>query len=84
MNKNALKWHLVEGPTFDFTLHLRVRDHMHDMILEVCWDGHWTLSFGLSQFHSYGSWVMCEVAFSLVCEMALMCLYFLTMQLLFS
>ena len=34
------------------------------MILEVCWDGLWTLSFGLSQFHGHGSWVSCEVAFS--------------------
>jgi hypothetical protein len=32
MNKISLKWHLVEGPvTYDFTLHLRVRDHtLHD------------------------------------------------------
>ena len=32
------------------------------MILEVSWDGLWTLSFGLSQFHGHGSWLMCEVA----------------------
>jgi hypothetical protein len=32
------------------------------MILEVCWDGHWTLSFGLSQSHGHGSWLVCEVA----------------------
>jgi hypothetical protein len=32
------------------------------MILEVCWDGLWTLSFGLSQFHGQGSWLKCEVA----------------------
>ena len=25
------------------------------MILEVCWDGLWTLSFGLSKFHGHGS-----------------------------
>jgi hypothetical protein len=31
------------------------------MILEVCWDGLWTLSFGLSQFHGHGSWLVCEV-----------------------
>ena len=24
------------------------------MILEVCWDGLWTLPFGLSQFHGLG------------------------------
>ena len=34
------------------------------MILEVSWDGLWTLSFGLSQFHGHGSWLMCEVILS--------------------
>jgi hypothetical protein len=34
---------------------------LHD--LEVSWDhGLWTLSFGLSQFHGHGSWLVCEVA----------------------
>jgi hypothetical protein len=33
---------------------------LHD--LEVSWDGFWTLSFGLSQFHGHGSWLVCEVA----------------------
>ena len=33
------------------------------MMLEVCYDGGlWTLSFGLSQSHGHGSWLMCEVA----------------------
>ena len=32
------------------------------MILEVCWDILWTLSFGLSQFHGHGSSLVCEVA----------------------
>ena len=32
------------------------------MILEVCWDGLRTLSFGLSQFCGHGSWLVCEVA----------------------
>ena len=32
------------------------------MILEVCRDGLWTLSFGLSQFRGHGSWLVCEVA----------------------
>jgi hypothetical protein len=32
------------------------------MILEMCWDGLWTHSFGLSQFHGHRSWLMCEVA----------------------
>ena len=36
----------------------------HYMILEVCWDGLWTLSFKLSQFHDHGSWLVCEVALS--------------------
>ena len=35
----------------------------HD--LEVCWDALWTLSFGLSQFHGHGSWLMCEVVLKL-------------------
>jgi hypothetical protein len=37
------------------------------MILEVCWDGLWTLSLGLSQFHGHGSWLVCEVALSVPC-----------------
>ena len=32
------------------------------MILEVCWDGLLTRSFGLSQFHGHGSWLVCEEA----------------------
>ena len=34
----------------------------HCMALEVCWDGLGTLSFGLSQFHGHGNWLVCEVA----------------------
>jgi hypothetical protein len=44
---------------------LRVHSHLtshyiwgfvtHCMTLKVCWDGLWTLSFGLSQFHGHGS-----------------------------
>jgi hypothetical protein len=34
----------------------------HYMILEVTWDGFRTLSFGLSQLHGHGSWLVCEVA----------------------
>ena len=51
---------------------LRARSHMtsrytwgpwpHYMMLEVCWNGLWTLSFGLSQFHGHGSRLVCEVA----------------------
>ena len=36
----------------------------HYMILEVCWDGLWTLSFGLSQSHGHSSWLVCEVTLS--------------------
>ena len=38
----------------------------HSMISEVCWDGLWTLSFGPSQVHGNGIWLMCEVALKLV------------------
>ena len=34
----------------------------HYMLLEVSLDGFWTQSFGLSQFHGHGSWLVCEVA----------------------
>ena len=34
------------------------------MMLEVCWNGLWTLSFGLSKLHGHGSWLVCEVAVS--------------------
>jgi hypothetical protein len=37
----------------------------HYMILEVCWDGVWTPSFGLPQFCGLGSWLVCEVALSM-------------------
>jgi hypothetical protein len=30
------------------------------MILEVCSAGLWKLSFGLSQFHGHGAWLVCE------------------------
>ena len=32
------------------------------MILEVSRDGFRTLSFGPSQFHGHGSWLVCELA----------------------
>ena len=32
------------------------------MILQVSWNQLWSLSFGLSQSHGHGSWLMCEVA----------------------
>ena len=47
-------------------LHTILEDLRPDyMILEVCWDGLWTLSFVLSQGHGHGSWLMCEVALSI-------------------
>jgi hypothetical protein len=33
------------------------------IILVACWEGLWTLSFGLSQFYGHNSW-LCEVALS--------------------
>ena len=45
MNGHSLTWHLVESMiAYDFTLHLRVRDHTR-WCLEVCWDGLWTPTF---------------------------------------
>ena len=42
------------------------------MMLEVCWDdGLWTLSFGLSQFHGHGPWLVCEVALNLYQNLAM-------------
>jgi hypothetical protein len=43
----------------------------HYMILEVYWDGIWTLSFGLSQFHGHGSWLVCEVTLIVVVKVAI-------------
>jgi hypothetical protein len=65
MNGKSLKLHLVEGHG-----HIRLYTTLDDpwphyMILEVCWNGLWTLSFGLSQFHGRGSWLMCEVGLTL-------------------
>ena len=46
----------------DIRLHTRLEGPWsHYMILEVIWDGLWTLSIGLSQFHGHGSWLVCEV-----------------------
>ena len=41
------------------SIRLRARSHMASHYTWG-WDGHWTLSFGLSQIH--GSWLVCEVA----------------------
>jgi hypothetical protein len=40
------------------------------MILEVCWDNLWTLTFGLAQFHGHGSWLVCEMALNVVSKLA--------------
>ena len=62
MNRNSMNSHLVEGmATYDFSLHFE-GPSPHYVTLEVPWDGLWTLSFGLSQFHGHGSWLMLEVA----------------------
>ena len=61
MNKNPMN-----------SIWLRAQSHMTShytrgfvttyMNLEVSWEGLWTISFGLSQFHGHSSWLMCEVA----------------------
>jgi len=60
-----------------FRVRSHIRSHMtshytwgsvqwpHYMISEVSWDGLWKLSFGLSQFHGHGSWLVCEVTLRL-------------------
>ena len=61
----------VWGPAWIEThwnsIQLRARSHVtsHYMMLEVCWDGLSAFSFRLSQFHDYGSWLLCEVGTSL-------------------
>ena len=48
-------------------LHTTLEDpRTHYMILEVCWENLWTLSFEPSQFHGHGSWLVCEVALNVV------------------
>ena len=56
------KKYLVEGAvTYDFALHLRIRDHT-TWFWRCVGTALWTLSFRLSQFHGHGSWLVCEVA----------------------
>ena len=43
----------------------------HYMILKASWNGLWILSFGFSQFHGHGSWLMCEVTLRWKCEINL-------------
>ena len=54
----AFSW----GPSHIWLLTMLEDPWPHYVILEVCWGGLWTLSFGLSQFHGHGSWLVCEVA----------------------
>ena len=75
-NRWFILFYRVWGPTWIETrwnnIWLRAQSHMTSHYtwgsvttlhnLEVCWDGLWTLSFGLSQFHGHRSWVVCEVA----------------------
>ena len=58
-----MKKHLVEGPvTYDFTLHLRVRDYTPCFWRCVGTAAFGHFSFGLSQSHGHGSWLVGEVS----------------------
>jgi hypothetical protein len=68
MNKNIIEIAFGWGPGHMW-LHTTFEDPLpHYMILEVCLDGLWTLSFGVSQFHGHGSRLVCEVALRCWCE----------------
>ena len=72
MHRNSSKWPLVDGPaTYDFTTTLEGPCPPHYVIMEVCWDGLWILSFGLPQFHGHGSRLMCEVALTWAAKLLL-------------
>ena len=45
--------------TYDFTLHLKIRDHT-TWFWGCVGTTPWTLSFGLSQFHGHSFWLVCE------------------------
>ena len=52
---------MVEGPvTYDFTLHFRIHDHT-TWFWRCLGTAFGTLSFGLSQSHGHGSWLVCKV-----------------------
>ena len=56
-------WNSIWWRPSHIWLHTTLEDPWpHYMILEVCWDGLRTLSFGLSQFHGHGSRLVCDVA----------------------
>ena len=64
MNRKFIEIAFGWGPSHIW-LHTTLEDPWaHYMILEVTWDSLWTFSFGLSQLHDHGSWLMCEVALS--------------------
>ena len=51
-----------EPITSDFKVHTTLEGpRLHHMILGVCRDRIWTLSFGLSQFHGHRSWLLARV-----------------------
>ena len=65
---NKMHWNSIwlrARSHMNFTLHSRVRDHT-TWFWRVCWDGLWTLSFGLTQFHGHGSWLVWKVALNVV------------------
>ena len=78
-----LVWGLAWIEIYRNSIWLRNRSHMTShytwgsvtthLILKVCWDSLYTLSFGLSQFHGHGSWLVCEVALSLLIKVYSLC-----------
>ena len=60
---------MVEGPGPHICLHTTLEGPWPQyVILEVSRSGLWTCSFGLSQFHGHGSWLVCEVALKLLAQ----------------
>ena len=77
---NFFLFYHVWGPTWivlgwgpgHIRLHTTLKgSRPHYMILEVCWDNLWTLSFGLSQFRGHGSWLVFKLALSILCCMSI-------------
>ena len=67
-NRWFILYYHVWGPAWikihSNSIWLRARSHIDltRWYWGECWDGLWTLSLGLSQFHGHGSWLMCKVA----------------------
>ena len=60
-------WNSIWFKVGHIWLHTTLEDLWpHCVILEVWWDVPLTLSFGPSQCHGHGSWLMCEVAVRVV------------------